>query len=214
MQTYNGYQWQLSQQRETSGQGELCGPGWLHVYSDPRVAVLLNPQHAAFSSPRLFRATAEGVYRSDYSLKAGVSRLTLVKELELPIYYSHVELVVFAILATRAIPGRKPVPEWEVWADSVLATGQLETEAARAARAAWAAAEAEAARAWAAAEAEAARAAAWAAARAAWAAWAAAEAEAARAAAGAAAEAARAAAWAPYSFIQIVNQLDVWKAAR
>ena len=46
MQTHNGFQWELGEWQETSGEGGLCGPGWLHYYSDPLLAVLLNPIHA------------------------------------------------------------------------------------------------------------------------------------------------------------------------
>ena len=32
MQTHGGYQWVLGEWHEKSGEGELCGPGWLIRY--------------------------------------------------------------------------------------------------------------------------------------------------------------------------------------
>src|SRR3990167_7851800 len=179
MKTHGGYPWELGKVNTVTGTGNLCGPGWLHVYSHPWLAVLLNPIHAIYQPCRLFKAIANGVYRSDGSLKAGVSSLVLVEELPVPVF-RQIDYVVWAILVTRAIPDRQVIPVWETWADEVLKTGRTGQEgAAAAARAAAGAGAAAAARA--AAEARAA-----AAARAAAEAWAAA---AARAAAEAAAEA-------------------------
>ena len=55
MQTYNGFQWVLGETHETNGEGNLCGPGWLHAYTDPLLAILLNPIHANISNPETNR---------------------------------------------------------------------------------------------------------------------------------------------------------------
>ncbi len=124
MKTHGGYQWELGRTQTVSGKGPLCSAGWLHVYSHPDLAVILNPIHANFSYPRLFRAEASGVYLSDRSLKAGVSSLTLIEELPLPIF-SHLDLVAWLIFQLRALPKRPIIATWEQWADRTLADRTL-----------------------------------------------------------------------------------------
>ena len=85
MQTFGGMQWQLGEWGETDGQGDIGGPGWLHVYSDPTVAVLLNPIHANFAPCRLFTAEGEGAkIESTSSLQTGFTRVRLVEEVACP----------------------------------------------------------------------------------------------------------------------------------
>ena len=63
-QTYNGFQWEPDVWKETSGSGNLCGPGWLHAYSDPLVAAFMNPTHADISNPILPISLSIGQTRS------------------------------------------------------------------------------------------------------------------------------------------------------
>ncbi len=85
MQTYNHTQWEIGTKRTASGCGELCGPGWLHVYTDPRLAVLLNPIHAYFGEGmRLFECECDGLSKTDRGLKEGWQSVTLTREIPLP----------------------------------------------------------------------------------------------------------------------------------
>ena len=192
-QTHNNTQWGAGVTHSGTGEGELCGPGWIHAYTHPLLAVLLNPVHVGFKKPRLWEAEGE-VARTDHGLKVGCLSLTTLCELPLPVITT-TQRVRFAILCAKEVCKNK---QWNAWADAWLSGKDRTKESARARAAeaarAWAAAEAAEA-AWAAAEAaEAAWAArAWAAAEAARA-WAAAEAAATEAAAAWAAEAAAAAA--------------------
>jgi hypothetical protein len=175
MRTHNGFQWTLNKEETASGEGNLCGPGFLHAYTDPLLAILLNPIHADIKSPRLFKGTGT-VSKTDNGLKIGCTKITLTEEMELPVVTTN-QRIAFGILCAKQVYNNQA---WNHWADNWM-SGKDRT--ARAARAAARAAAEEAARAaaWEAAE-EAARAAAW---------------EAARAAEAAAAEArARARAWA------------------
>ena len=58
-QTRNGTQWGPGMSHSGTGKGELCGPGWIHAYEHPLIAVLLNPIHAIFQNPRLWEAEGE-----------------------------------------------------------------------------------------------------------------------------------------------------------
>ena len=165
LQTHGGYQWEPGVARETDGEGNLCGPGWLHYYHDPLLAVLLNPIHADIEGPILWEAEAEGLHRDDNGLKGGCTRLTLIRQIDPPQITTE-QRIRFGILCAKAVCDS---PEWNAWADRWLDGSDRSVETAWEA---WAAAVATADAAADAAAAEAAARAARAVAQAtAWAAW-------------------------------------------
>jgi len=111
MQTWNGCQWVLNKPHETSGKGELCGPGWLHAHTSPYLAVLLNFLHADFKHPRLFRGKAWGAYKADSGLKVGYTRMMLVEELPVP-KFTKVQRVAFAIFCAQAVCDHVAFKRW------------------------------------------------------------------------------------------------------
>ena len=153
-QTYNNTQWGENVTHTASGEGELCGPGWIHAYTHPLLAVLLNSIHADFRSPILWEAEGE-VGKTDHGLKVGTTSLTTIKQIPLPKITTE-QRVRFAILCARAAGCVHP--GWREWADNWMSGRDRSKKAA-----AWAAAAALAAE-EAAARAAAAWAAAWAAA--------------------------------------------------
>ena len=175
--THNSYQWSLPKGEKpgdwhrTSGEGDLCGYGWLHFYHHPLLAVLLNPIHADIQDPILWEVEVGGEQKDDAGLKGGATKMRLLKKIDLPMFSTEQRVVFGIYCALETCKDEKFVS----WANGWLMGS--DRSAAAAAQAAWTAA------AWTAA-AQAARAAAEAAeaAEAAWtaAAWAA---EAARAAA-------------------------------
>jgi hypothetical protein len=146
-QTRNGTQWGPGVSHSGTGEGGLCGPGWIHAYEHPLIAVLMNPIHADFKNPRLWGAEGEVALR-DGQLKCGCKTLTTVREIPLPKITTEMR-VRFAILCAKEVYA---CLSWNAWADKWL-SGEDRTQAARAraartARAAWvAAAEAAAAKA-------------------------------------------------------------------
>ena len=150
MHTYGGCQWELNKPKTTDGKGELCGPGWLHYYKSPLLAVLHNPLHANFSSPRLFKVRAEGEHKHDGYMKSGCTALTLLEELLIP-QVTDVQRIAYGILCAKEVCTN---PIWIAWADHWLdgtdrsraaawaaarAAAEAEAEAAEAAEEAWAA---------------------------------------------------------------------------
>ena len=159
--THNDCKWKVDVPKETSGVGELCSPAFLHAYTSPLLAVLLNPIHAAIENPKLFLAEGSGVFKSDKGLKVGYSKMTLVEEIVLPVFTTE-QRVAFAILCSLKVYKEQSFVAWaENWlegSDRSRTTAEAAARAAaRAARAAWtawaawAAAEAAAGAAWAAA---------------------------------------------------------------
>jgi hypothetical protein len=138
MQTHNGCQWVLGEWKETNGEGELCGPGWLHGYSDPLIAVLHNPIHADISDLRMFMAEVEGKYLGDNGLKCGYTRMRLIEEINPPII-TGTQKVAYAILCAKKVCTNK---QWNFWADAWLSGADRSVcaaERAAARAAAWAA---------------------------------------------------------------------------
>lgn len=137
--TYNNTQWGENVTHSGTGDGELCGPGFIHAYESALLAVLLNPIHANFQSPKLWAAEGE-IVKNDNGLKCGCVSLTTIKELTLPEITKEMRSK-FAILC--AIQVYKS-PDFLRWADNWLSGEDRSQAAAEAAEraAAWDAAEA------------------------------------------------------------------------
>ena len=58
----------------------MCGPGWLHAYTSPVLAELLDPIHANFREYRLFRGEASGQVIRDSGLKVGYTNMRITEE--------------------------------------------------------------------------------------------------------------------------------------
>ncbi|MDD4352556.1 MAG: hypothetical protein PHU71_06315 [Candidatus Gracilibacteria bacterium] len=116
MQTHGGCQWTLGEWKETSGNGELCSDGWLHCYSSPLLAVMLNPIHANISNPRLFEIETDGRMLDDNGLKQGFTRMRLVREIPLP-EITTTQRIAFGILCAKRVCRDA---DWNTWADGWL----------------------------------------------------------------------------------------------
>ncbi len=137
-----------------------CSSDVIHAYADSALALLMNPVHASFLPPRLWEAEGEPcVSKPD---KLGCYSLTTTRELEVPSWYQDVEKrkrvqVRFAVLAARAVldifesarPGddrpRKAIEAAEAYLDgraakAAYAAANAAAYAAYAANAAYAAA--------------------------------------------------------------------------
>lgn len=115
LQTHHGFQWAIGETCTASGEGNLCGPGFLHGYTHPLLAVILNPVHAGIREPRLF--LGHGVIaRTDRGLKVGCTKMTLDKEIPIPAITPD-QRIRFAILCAKEVcKGEK----WNKWADNWL----------------------------------------------------------------------------------------------
>jgi len=116
MKAYKGFQWEIGKWYETTGEGKLCSPGWLHFYNDPLVGLFMNLTYVNIGNPRLFRAEVEGKFLDDNGTRCGYSRARLVEELTVP-QISLVQRVRFAILCAKKVYKEK---EWNEWADNWL----------------------------------------------------------------------------------------------
>ena len=171
--------WTIGKTNTATGEGGLCGPGWLHCYEHPLLAVLHDPIHGVFGpTARMFRCEAGGKILKDDQTKMGCTELTPIEEIPLP-SVTTTQRISYAIHCAQCVYHDQ---WWTAWADKWLSGEDRTFAAARTAEAATAewSARAAAARAAAAAADGAEWSARWAAAAARWAAEAAEAAEAAR----------------------------------
>ena len=107
----------------TGGGDELCTDGVIHAYTDPLLAVLMNPIHVNFTTPLLWEA--EGAVVASDGTKVGVKALTTLRRMELP-QVTTAQRVRFAILCAMEVCTD---PAWRSWAERWL-SGEDRTAAA------------------------------------------------------------------------------------
>ena len=112
-QTYNKTQWGEGVEHTASGRGPLCADGWLHAYTHPLLAVLLNPIHAGIKRSQLWEAEGE-VGAEDHGLKVGCTRLRTVRQIPVPEVTTE-QRVRFGLLCALAVYHE---PGFERWARS------------------------------------------------------------------------------------------------
>ena len=79
--TKNNTQWGENVTHETNGNGNLCGPGWLHYYEDEYLAVFMDPVHGNFGkNGRMWEVKVEGNVLQ-HADKSGCTKLTTIREI-------------------------------------------------------------------------------------------------------------------------------------
>ena len=136
--TYGGCQWGPGAQHITSGEDQLCSPGWTHWYLSPELAVLLNPIHAEFADPQIW--IGEGtIGLRDHQIKVGCVDGRTLRRITLPKVTTD-QRVHFAILCALAVYKEPTFAAWAAkWVDRTDRTARAAEAAAAAAKAAEAA---------------------------------------------------------------------------
>ena len=151
-QTRGGCQWGEGIGHETNGEGNLCGPGWLHVYTDPLLTVMLNPLHREddLDTAHLWEVECEGQRREDLGLKEGWTKVQAVRRMDMP-QVSREQRIRFGILCAWEVYRDIVWRAWaKAWLDGARRRGAAQMAAEAAAAAEAGAAEAAAGAAWAA----------------------------------------------------------------
>lgn len=102
---------------------------WIYAYTDPLLAVLLDPIHADIGPDAVLWEAEGEVGRTDRGLRVGCTTLTTIRQVPLPVVTT-AQRVTFGILCAREVCDD---PAWRAWADAWL-DGTDRSE-----RAAWAA---------------------------------------------------------------------------
>src|ERR1051326_8619258 len=112
--TYGKTLWEPNLSYTTSGKGDLCGSGWLHCYSDPVLAIMMNPHHANFTNPKLAEVICSGQCKQDHGLKEGWTTMAFRQWLPVPTITT-TQRIAFAILCVKQVYSD---PAWNKWADN------------------------------------------------------------------------------------------------
>lgn len=131
-QTYNKTQWGENISHSGTGKGNLCGPGYIHAYLSPELAVLLNPIHADFIKYLLWEATGD-IIKNNKDLKVGCVTLTTIKQISIP-NITLEQRVYFAILCSKSVYFNETYIQWaNNWINNIDRTAAAARTAAYAA---------------------------------------------------------------------------------
>lgn len=128
---YNECAWGEGVSHSGTDEGGLCGPGYIHAYTHPLLAVLFNPIHAGLVRPALWVGEGD-VAVNDNGIKVGCVTFTTLRTMPLP-EVTPTQRVAFGILCTREVCAD---PQWKAWADAWLSGEDRSTESAEAAHSA------------------------------------------------------------------------------
>ena len=134
---FNECQWGENITHGGTGEGELCGPGWIHAYTDPLLAVFFNPIHAQIESPILWIAEGE-IAINDHGVKVGCKTLTTKKIVNAP-EVAMTNRIAFGILCAMQVYKVYKDPGFRKWATKWIDGSDRTSAAAYAAYAAYAA---------------------------------------------------------------------------
>ena len=115
--TRNETQWGENISHEATGdikQG-LCSDAWIHAYTHPLLAVLMNPAHAMIKNPILWEGKGEGEAKFE-PLKCGFRKFTTLRQIPLP-EVTDVQKIAFGILCAKEVYKDS---SWNQWADKWL----------------------------------------------------------------------------------------------
>ena len=131
--TYGSCQWGEGITHKADGKGELCTEHWIHAYTDPLLAVLMNPIHGKYDTDMGHMWECKGeIGKDDNGLKGGCKKLTTTKRIDMPEITTE-QRIWFAILCAKKVYKNK---KWNKWANDWLSGKNRTADAARAADAA------------------------------------------------------------------------------
>jgi len=135
--TQGGCQWGPGVEHSGTGEGELCGPGWIHAYEHPLLAILHNPIHANFDPTTMHLWECEGeISKRDGQIKCGCKTLRTIREMPVPAVTLE-QRVKYAILCALKVNTDAGFSAWAAaWLSGQDRTGQSAERMAWAARAA------------------------------------------------------------------------------
>lgn len=116
--THGNYKWHPLRWKQTDGNGGLCGPGWLHCYADPLVAVFMNPKHANIDNPLLWVCQVRGQQRTAPDFKEGWTEMRLIKRMDCPSLTLQQRVAVWILCAKEVYHE----PTWVKWANQWLSS--------------------------------------------------------------------------------------------
>jgi hypothetical protein len=100
-----------SKVRPTGEGDQPCGPGVLHAYISPEVAVLMNPIHGDIPNPRMFKVISDVKWKTDGVKRWTQGECTVLAKVEVP-KISLEEKVAFALCVAPHESTREFAVKW------------------------------------------------------------------------------------------------------
>ena len=139
--TQNGTIWGKGVTHTARGAGSrLCTSDVIHAYTDPYIAVFMNPLHANINKPIMWEARGNVI--ADDGTKVGVKSLTTIRKIKL-VSLSYHQKVAIGIKCAFTVYKSKEYKKWgENWLNGIDRSSYDSTDMAAAYDAAYAAYEA------------------------------------------------------------------------
>ena len=134
--TKNNTQWGENVTHEATGdiKQDLCSDAWIHAYTHPLLAALMNPVLSNIENPIHWEGKGEGEAKFE-PLKCGFRKFTTLRQIPLP-EVTDVQKIAFGILCAKEVYKDS---SWNQWADKWL-SGEDRTKSSADAAAKYAAA--------------------------------------------------------------------------
>jgi len=129
--------WGIGETVHPTGEGnEPCGPGVLHDYADPLLAVAMNPAHANIKNPRMLVLEHEVSPEGDGSKRWTTHSVKVLREEPLPEITANARVRWTILYAKSVLPDEAWTASWRYWAEAWLSGTDRSSAAAEAAMAA------------------------------------------------------------------------------
>lgn len=135
--THGGTKWGEGVTHKAKGKGrELCSNDVIHCYSDPYMAMLLNPIQGNFNEESMLLWECRGRVATDDGTKGGCKSLTTIKTIPVPVLSLETRVSISIHLALQ-VYGEENFTRWSIgWLDNKDRTSAAAGAAARVAGAA------------------------------------------------------------------------------
>jgi hypothetical protein len=115
-QTKNDTQWGKGITHTVQGDdSNLCSSSWIHFYTNPHIAIIMNPIHVNFNPFVLWECETSGEEKHE-QLKSGCKSLTTIRIIDAPVITIN-QKIAFGILCAQYIYKN---PDWNKWANNWL----------------------------------------------------------------------------------------------
>ena len=126
--------WGIGETVHPTGEGcEPCGPGVLHDYADPLLAVAMNPAHANIKNPRMLVLEHEVSPEGDGRKRWTTHSVQVLREEPLPEITANARVRWGILCAQSVLPDEAWAASWRDWAEAWLSGKDRSSSAAWAA---------------------------------------------------------------------------------
>jgi hypothetical protein len=114
--SYGDFRWEIGKWYETSGEGELFGPGWLHGFFTPEEAEIVILRYCGNEYDTLFEMEYDGKVKIEAGwFGFGATRMRLVREIRRPAFTPDQRTRIAILSAMTVNEGNREIWYTETW---------------------------------------------------------------------------------------------------